>query len=273
VTDYPIRRKRQPGRASWPRITGWFTGAALSLLAASAAMAQTQCGDTAKLGVTQLRVTEQFGRALIELTRPNSAGRKIEIEVGEEFYIGQFDHEGSVRLGFALTAANTDVTVRIAETPAITCKIEVADFAKIHRVVMRWRDPVQFDLHVIEPGGKLGGVGHISPARPNTDFAEGIGHLDILGGIPVEGATAEASYVVRDGTAIPASAVFSYRAEFVTRGMKPEPPYCNDYRLAAPRLELIVIARGEVTTYKLGSNHARCGAVIPEIRRLMVLRP
>src|SRR5512140_755298 len=80
-------------------IRGLLAGAAM-FLAGGAAMAQAPaqppaaeptpapCTNMDKLGATQLRVTQQFGRALVELSRPNSTGRKVEIEYGDESYVG-----------------------------------------------------------------------------------------------------------------------------------------------------------------------------------------
>ena len=156
-------------KAIWPRSLGAARWALVAMVfASSAAMAQTtaQCTNMDKLGETQLRVTQQSGRALVELTRPNSTGRKIEIEYGDESYVGRFERDGRARLGFALTDAKNEISIRMSETPAITCKIDVPDFAKIYRVILRWRDPIQLDLHVIEPGRRMGEFGHVSPGRP-----------------------------------------------------------------------------------------------------------
>lgn len=261
-----------------------LAGTALCL-AGSAAMAQAPaqpaaaeptpapCTNMDKLGATQLRVTQQYGRALVELSRPNSAGRKIEIEYGDESYVGRFDKDGRARMGFALTAPKNEISVRITETPVVTCKVDVPEFAKIFRVILRWRDPVQLDLHVVEPGRRLGDFGHISPGRPNTNLAQGMGQMDVISGTPADGATAEVSYVVADAASIPTDSVFGYRVDYVTRGAKPEPPHCDDHPLASPLMELMIIDKGKVNVRKIGTNHARCGEAIPESRRLMVIRP
>lgn len=247
----------------------------LALATSGAAMAQNAgtCNNADKMGRAQLRVSQQYGRVVVELNRPNSTGRKVEIDYGDESYIGQFDRDGKARIGFALIAAKNDIDIRIVETPTISCKIDVPEFDKLYRVVMRWRDPIQLDLHVIEPGGTLGDVGDVSPARTNTNLSEGIGQMDVISGAPVDGATSETSYVVRENSAIPADSVFGFRAEYVTRGMKPVLPYCDDGGLAMPQVDLIIIEKGKVTTSKLGTNRLHCGDAVPENRRLMVLRP
>ncbi len=251
-----------------------FVLAAASLFVAGAATAQTTatCANADKLVGTQLRVSQQYGPALVELSRPNSVGRKVEIEYGDESYIGKFERDGRIRIGFALTEPKNEVSIRIAETGVVTCKIEVPEFAKIYRVILRWRDPVQLDLHVVEPGRRMGEAGDISAARPNTNFAQGIGQMDVISGSPADGATAETSYVIPDATSIPPDSTFAFRVENVTRGMKPEAPYCDDHPLAAPVMELTIIEKGKTITRKVGTNRARCGEPITEARRYMVVR-
>jgi len=289
VTEHPAFRSRpargtspgwtSAGRNAFQNLRQWVLVSVLISCLGGIAQAQipapapAQCTNTDKLGTTQLRVTQQYGRALVEVTRPNAGGRKVEIEYGDESYIGQFDRDGRARMGFALTAAKNDIAIRVVEMPTITCKIDVPEFAKIYRVILRWRDPVQIDLSILEPGGRIGDQGHVTPARPNVNLSQGIGQMDVVSGAPAEGATAETSYVVRDDTTIPPDSVFGFRAEYVTRGMKPVAPYCDDNALATPAMDLIVIEKGKASTHRMGTNRARCGDAIPENRRLMVLRP
>ena len=163
--------------------TAWAQAPARGAPAAGATTAQVsgpQCTNTDRLGTTQLRVSQQSGRALVELTRPDGAGRKIEISYGDELYVGRFDREGRSRMGFVLTEPKVEFSIRIAETPLVTCKMDVPDFQKIFRVTLRWRDPVQLDFHVIEPGRRMGDFGHVGPGRTNMNYAQGIGQMDVI---------------------------------------------------------------------------------------------
>lgn len=270
-----VQNRRPHGSAPRAmRPARWALAAMLCAFTTGGALAETQaqCTNMDKLGETQLRVTQQYGRALVELSRPNSAGRKVEIEYGDESYVGRFERDGKARLGFALTEAKSEMNIRMSETPLITCKIDVPEFPKLYRVILRWRDPIQLDLHVIEPGRRMGEFGHVSPGRPNTNFTQGMGQMDVISGVPMDGATAESSYVIPDAATIPPDSIFAFRAEYVTRGMKPQPPYCDDHPLAVPQLDLIIIDKGKVTTRKVGTNRAPCGETLPESRRYMVIR-
>ncbi len=252
----------------------WVLAAALSVAGSAGALAQTQATcDTGSLPPnTQLRVTQQQGRALVEVTKPNSAGRKMDIEYGDELYSLKFGADGKVRAGFALTAANNEFTIAMSETQPISCQVAVPDFKKIYRVILRWRDPVQLDLNVLEPGGRVGEVGHVNGLRPNSNMTQGIGQMDVVGVAPAEGATAEMSYVVANPSTMPANSVFTYRLDYVTRGLQPEAPYCDDFALAAPQFEFITIENGNVTTRKMSVNHARCREKLADSRRLMPIR-
>ncbi len=264
-------------RRSLPRrwLTRLLLLAPCAMVPAAPALAQNAavCARADRLGQTQLRVEQQYGRAVVDITRPNGAGGKVEVDYGDEAYIGQFDRTGRLRIGFALVAPKNEFEIRIAETPPLTCSLDVPEFKRLFRIVMRWRDPVLLDLHVIEPGGRLGDTGDINPARPNTNLSEGIGQMDLISGAPLDGATSETSYVVRDTKSLPSDGVFDFLLDYVTRGTKPVLPYCDDGALASAQIDLILIDRGTVTASKVGTNRVRCGEDIPEKRRLMVLRP
>jgi hypothetical protein len=249
--------------------------AALTLAGGTAAVAQTSatCDNSANAGSNaQVRVTQQLGRAQVDISKPNSAGRKVEIEYGDELYSLKFGPDGRVRTSFALVAAENNFAISMSEAAPINCSLAVPEFAKLYRVVLRWHEPVQLDLNVIEPGGRLGETGHVNASRPNGNLAQGIGLMDIVGAVPAEGATAEVSYVVPNPTAIPANSVFGFRLDYVTRGGRPEAPYCDDHPLAAPQVEFITIDAGTVTTRKMSVNRARCREKITDARRLMPIR-
>lgn len=258
-------------------VSRWVLAVALGMVASGAAVAQTQtqaqCDQQTNLGVNaSLRVTQNLGRALVEITKPNSGGRKVDIEYGDEMYSFKMGNDGRLRAGFVLTEATSQFTISMSETAPITCEVTVPDFNKLYRVVMRWREPVQLDLNVIEPGGRMGETGHINAIRPNTNLTQGIGQMDVVGTAPTEGATAELSYVVPNSALIPANSTFTYKIDYVTRGLQPEAPYCEDHALASPQVEFVTIEGGKVSTRKLGVSRARCKEKISEARRYMPIR-
>lgn len=258
-------------------VSRWVLAAVLGMAGSGVAMAQTQtqaqCDQQTNLGVNaQLRVTQNLGRALVEITKPNSGGRKVDIEYGDEMYSFKMGNDGRLRAGFVLTEATSQFTISMSETAPITCEVTVPDFNKLYRVVLRWRDPVQLDLNVVEPGGRMGEIGHVNAIRPNTNMQQGIGQMDVVGTAPTEGATAELSYVVPNSSMIPPNSTFAYKIDYVTRGLQPEAPYCDDHALASPIVEFVTIEGGKVSTRKMGVSRARCREKISETRRYMPVR-
>jgi hypothetical protein len=221
---------------------------------------------------TQVQVSQKDGRAMVEIVRPGGTGRKVDIEYGDELYRNKFGPDGKLTVTFALTAANNEFTIDMTETAPITCNLSVPNFQKLYRVVLRWRDPIQLDLNVLEPGGRPGETGDVSGERRNTDLSQGIGAMDIVDGPPADGATAEMSYVVANAASIPPESTFGFKLDYVTRGAQPEAPYCDDQALAAPRFDFIIIANGEATTRKMTTNRAHCREKIADARRLMPIR-
>ncbi len=253
----------------------WLMAAAISLASGGIAAAQTpgQCDHADALGPnTQLKVSQQSGRALIDIARPNSAGRRVEIGYGDELYSLKFGADNRVRIGFALTAANNDFDINISEAPPVSCSVAVPDFAKLFRVILRWHDPVQLDLNVIEPGGRMGEAGHVNGTKPNNALSQGIGQMDVLGVTSADGATSEMSYVVANASVIPPEGVFAYKVEYVTRGAQPDAPFCENHPLAAPQFDFITIRKGEVATRKMSVNRAHCKEKIADSRRLLPIR-
>ena len=250
-----------------------LTAAVLSILASGAARAENvaQCDNQSAFAAGQFRVTQTMGRATVEIARNASAGRKVEVEYGDEVYAQKFDASGKARLMFALTAPDNQFTISTSELLPVTCSIKVPEFNKIYRVIVRWHDPIQLNLYVLEPFGRPDEVGDVNGLRPNTDHKQGIGEMDIVGYPPLEEATAEMSYVV-DSAAIPDGGVFGFKLDYMTRGSQAEPPYCDDNPLATPQFEFVTIEKGQLKTVKMGMNRAHCHDKIPDNRRLMPIR-
>jgi len=239
----------------------------------AAAQTAVQCEGISSVGAdTQLKITQYKASVAIEMFRPNSANRKVEIEYGDEVFSRKFGTDGKIRISFGLTAAENSFVLSISETPPIECKANVPDFNRLYRAILRWHDPVQLDLNVLEPGGQMGSTGHISPTRPNTQLNQGLGQIDVLNNRPTDGTTGEISYVVSDLASLPQGGGMRFRLDYVTRGSQPELPYCDEGTLAAPQFELIIIDRGVVNTRKLGMNRVRCREAIPEASRLLPIR-
>lgn len=231
-----------------------------------------RCDKPLNFGIgTEAHITQARGRAMIEIVYPAAAGRKIDVEYGDELYSRKFGDDGVIRLAFALTAAENTFTVSLSEMAPVTCSLSVPDFDKYYRVILRWHDPIKLDLHVVEPNGRLNETGHVTSKRPNNDHTQGIGEIDIVGVPPTGDEVGETSYVV-DAKSVPTDGVFSFKVDFVSRGSDAVPPYCGDNALATPRIDFIKIQAGTVSVSRMSLNRARCQEKIPDNRRLIPLR-
>jgi hypothetical protein len=246
-------------------------GAAIAL-GASVTPAMAQCTAPTGASGTVVRVEQKLGRATVEVTRPNSAGRKAEVEYNDEVFTTRFDPQGKARVSFVLTAPDNEIAVRLTESATITCKVDVPDFQKLYRVTLQWRDPVKLDLDVVEPGRRPGGFGHLNRSRNNGDLSQGMGQIDVVTDALDDGATAQVSYVLADAGSIPPGSVLGLKLDYVSRGTTPQPPYCGDHPKATIPFEVITLDRGQVKRGTFGIGRARCGEPLAENARLMRIR-
>jgi len=221
---------------------------------------------------TTIRVEQVAGRADVNVERARGGSQRIKIEYDDETYTGQLDWAGRGRVSFALLAPVNSFTVLLTEAAPIRCGIDVPDFDKFYRVVLIWNDPVQLDLHVIEPGRMMGGFGSVSRDRSNAALKDADGQMDINMGPPAEGTSSQLSYVVARPTDSTQTRLFSFRMDYVTRGTTPKPPYCDESPLADIQAQLVILDRGKVQRRAYGTGRAQCGETLADARRLMPLR-
>jgi hypothetical protein len=186
--------------------------------------------------------------------------------------VQEINEAGNARVSFALLAPANRFKVYLADLAPVACTLDEPDFDKYFRVALIWQDPVLLDLHVVEPGRVLAAFGSISRGRPNLDLRQGEGRMDVVTGSPVDGVTAQLSYVVARPSATTQTKLYSFRMEYITRGNIPRPPYCDENPLADIPAQLIILDRGKVTRRSYGTGRAQCGEPLTDAQRLMPLR-
>ncbi len=107
------------------------------------------------------------------------------------------------------------------------------DFDTVVVVAIIWSGPYELALHVVEPGGRLGGpVGYVFPGRPNENGQTGLGSLETFGA-PVPGETRVQLYLL-PADRNPRQSEITYFVEFASRGNPAQRPFCgNDPTLIA----------------------------------------
>ena len=203
---------------------------------------------------------ETNGRASIIVAAPEvSASGVARVDYDGETYATRFDDKGFAKLDITLSAPANTLSVAVANLGTVKCDIAFPEIEQVFRVILRWRDPVRLDMHVIEPFGTEGGDGHVSAARPNPDLAHGLGTLDVNTPAIEEDSTAEQSYVVLE-SARPAHGIFTYRVDYVSRGATPAGDYCENGKFANVSFDLLTLDHGKkIGPRKYATGVMACG--------------
>lgn len=258
-------------------LSGRILGALRALLAGivllsmtAAAKAETGCARAGE--GTAVTVRQESGRAEVEISRQRGAGQNVEVEYNDDIYAARLNTEGRARIAFALLGKENRFLVRLRESAPVICTADAPDFDKQFRLVLIWRDPVALDLHVIEPGRRMGEFGAVSAARRNLDLAQGIGRMDVVLPVLADGASGQLSYVVENPTENIRTRLFNLRLEYLSRGETPAPPHCGEHPLDNVSAQLIILDRGRVEQRNYGTGRALCGEPIDPERRTMPMR-
>jgi hypothetical protein len=148
-----------------------------------------------------------------------------------------FDKEGRARLQIPLFQESTDITWTAGDGPDKTETVRFAGARDAFRIALVWRQPLDLQLHVVEPGGTVNGVnGHVWRKQRNEDFKSGIGGLQI----DADGATGSDRIEVYDAPPArnPRNGLFKVYVDFAARGDIAAPPYCGSGEMAAPSFDI-----------------------------------
>ena len=256
------------------RFAGWpVLALGLFLTGPAAAQVAGICAKSEDPG-TRVTLTQDHGRgtAVIAST-PSRRNQVVRVEYDDETYATRFDANGQATINFALVGAENKVVVRGGEFGAIRCQVSFPDVAKVYRAILRWHDPVRLDLHVIEPGRRIGGYGDIHPEARNTALDRGIGQMDVVTDAAEPGSTGEQSYVVDETSRPKEGGLFTFGFDFVSRGSHPALPYCGNGPQANIALSLMILDHGQLSAPKnYDTGSVPCGQAIPDELRLQRLR-
>ena len=235
------------------------------LLAAGPAAAQT--GGTCSAlddGHTKVTAVQARGRGTITVaTDAGRAGQLVWVDYDGESFAARIAANGQAALSMALVSDSIQISVRGPEFSTVHCDLPAPDRAQYFRVVLRWRAPVRMNLHVVEPFRRMWEYGHIRPAEPGAPPPAGIGQIDIITDAIAEDATGEQSYVIEDA-ARPKDGVFTFRAEYASRGDKPAGDFCETGKFADIEYDLTVLEPGKPAKIrKFRTGAMPCGRESP----------
>ena len=183
------------------------------------------------------------GLERVTVTSPCRRNEKVIATYGVLRQEKVFSAEGIAHFAIALTKDPSPVIVHYRDGTSSSVGIDTANLASVFRITLQWEAPVDLNLHVIEPGGKLGAHGDASPGHAPELF-------DLKGRIDLEDdgtglSPFQESYVFPNALQRPAGE-FTIHVENVTLGRTPSGPYCGTGEYAQIEFSLLIADRGEV---------------------------
>jgi hypothetical protein len=134
--------------------------------------------------------------------------------------------------------------------------IDTSNLPSVFRITLQWDAPVDLNLHVIEPGGKLGARGDAAPGHASEIF-------DIKGRIDLEDdgsglSPFQESYVFPNALQRPAGE-FTVHVENASLARPPSSPYCGTGEYAQVEFSLLIADHGEVKKHNFRQTFP-CGS-------------
>ncbi|MFZ1896482.1 MAG: caspase family protein, partial [Rhodoplanes sp.] len=208
----------------------------------------------------QVALTESHGIADLQIINPCRKGTVLSVTAGPFALQANFDAQGKARLRIPLFQETTDIVWTGGDGKTNKESVRFTGFRDAFRVGLLWRQPIDLQLHVVEPGGSVNSPkGHVWRNRPNADFQAGVGSLRI----DAAGASGAERVEVYDipPQRNPRNGLFKVYVDFVARGDTAAPPYCGTGELAAPSFEILVLRYGRLeSARKFGFRAERCDA-------------
>jgi hypothetical protein len=179
----------------------------------------------------------------ITVTSPCRRNEKVIATYGVLRQERVFSAEGVAHFAIALTKDPSPVIIHYKDGNSSSMAIDTSNLPSVFRITLQWDAPVDLNLHVIEPGGKLGAHGDAASGHAPEIFG-------LKGRIDLEDdgsglSPFQESYVFPNALQRPAGE-FTIHVENVTLGRSPSGPYCGTGEYAQIEFSLLIADRGEV---------------------------
>ena len=186
---------------------------------------------------------EADGIVTVALSDPSGASRRIKITADGIAYSADFDAAGRLRAQVPLFHAEADISWPADGGTICHHRQSFPGFAKAFISAIEWKATLDLALHVVEPGGSIGGIDHyLSAARTNQDSTVGEGRI-LSFGEPGPDTSRVQMYVLPPGRVRPAGGIHYY-VEFKSRGNPAAAPYCGTGSDAAPTVRFLHVSDG-----------------------------
>ncbi len=206
--------------------------------------------------------SEQNGIVSIHLSNPcrknQSLALTYELEVNgaertQDRYVAAFDSTGQAGLKISLFQLDNRITFKSLDGKDQEIKATYSGAMSDVKIALLWELPVRLDLHVVEPGGKLG-TDDVWSGRPNDQLRNGLGAIDLWQDGDGQGRHIQ-DYRLRS-SALPSHGELDARVDYASRGNMPNGDYCGAGRYAEVEFFLRVLVEG-----KLQQRPSKLGAL------------
>ena len=214
----------------------------------------------------------------IAIDSPCRKGQKVWIGYGSFVFVRGLDAAG--RLAFPLDlflGADQPVRVTFADGTAQAIAVVGDDLAKVSKVAITWKSPVDLNLHALENASLLGGEGDIWSGMPSNAAAaakrsaasgRGAGFLSTSDDGSLEGDKIEVYTFLHhpDQT----SGTVAMALDYASRGSTPGGEACASGPLAEVAFETATLEHGGRLVREAGLiQAAKCGSPLPETVRYL----
>lgn len=208
----------------------------------------------------QVSVSEARGVVDFDISSPCRGGATLPVTAGKLSLQATLDKNGKARLRIPLFQESTEIAWTGVDGATKTETVRFNGFRDAFRIALVWRQPVDLQLHVVEPGGNVSGeTGHVWRKRPNDDLKSGVGSLQV----DAEGSPGAERIEVYDVAPArnPRGGLFKVHVDFAARGDIAAPPYCGTSETAAPGFEIWVLRYGRLEPpRRFGFRAEECGS-------------
>ncbi|CAH2603545.1 conserved protein of unknown function [Rhodovastum atsumiense] len=221
--------------------------------------ALAQCRD-------HLETASAGGVLVVTLDNPCRAGQTATLAYEDREYVSVFDEAGRTTRFVAVPVPVATVSLDLNMRAPQPLDVRMNGLDDTLLVALRWLGEAQLDLHVVAPGGTLGGHGDVF-ARSDPGANSGR-FLDA--GAPPSGWREQ--IFVLPGRSHDPHALYSVHVEFRSRGDVAAAPWCGDDARAAPQFDVVMLDHGTMRRQSMKLEAVRCGARLERGQRFIRIR-
>jgi hypothetical protein len=214
---------------------------------------------------TKIDAADRDGLAVVTVVSPCRAGQTVRATLGTLDVSAAINPAGEARIAIPVTAATNQISVTFEDGASEAVDVGFARIDDVLRITLEWDAAVDLDLHIVEPGGRIGGSGHV--AAPVFGKEVTLGFLEVTS-TGRELAPHFESYVFSRRADAPRE-TFGVFVEFVTRGQVPQGETCGAGTLARIQFTVTILDRGKLKRQDFEIPPATCGLTLDQRARFV----